>query len=138
MTSEKSEISRRTAFFVTMAAAATMFGSSSRAASVKFKTLTSFQLAAMLKKKDFLFINVHTPYEGEIKNTDAFIPFDKITNDLDKLPKEKTAKIVLYCRSGRMSEIAARKLAQLGFNQVFHLSGGMIDWQKSGYKILER
>lgn len=138
MTSKKSEISRRAAFFVTIAAAVTIFGSSSRAASVKFKTLTSFQLATMLKKKDFLFINVHTPYEGEISNTDAFIPFNKISDNLDELPKEKTAKIVLYCRSGRMSEIAARKLTQLGFSQVFHLSGGMIDWQKSGYKVLER
>lgn len=138
MASEKSEISRRTAFFVTIAAAVTMFGSSSRAASVKIKTLTSFQLAEMLKKKDFLFINVHTPYEGEIRNTDAFIPFNKIADNLDELPKEKTAKIVLYCRSGRMSEIAAQKLAQLGFNQVFHLSGGMIDWQESGYEIFER
>lgn len=138
MTSEKSEISRRTAVFITIVAAVTTFGSLSWASSIKFKTLTSYQLAAMLKKKDFLFINVHTPYEGEIKNTDAFIPFDKITNNLEELPKDKTAKIVLYCRSGRMSEIAAHNLAQLGFDQVSHLSGGMIDWQKSGYEIPER
>jgi len=105
---------------------------------LSFGTLTSSQLAAMLEKKDFFFVNVHTPYEGEIKDTDAFIVFDKIADNLDKLPKDKAAKIVLYCRSGRMSEIAAEELVRLGFSQVSHLSGGMIAWKKSGYEIIEK
>jgi rhodanese-related sulfurtransferase len=88
------------------------------------------QESAMLERKDFFFVNVHTPYEGEIKNTDAFIVFDKIADNLDKMPKDRTANIVLYCRSGRMSEIAARELTQLGFSKVSHLSGGMIEWKK--------
>lgn len=138
MEPEKSEINRRTALLIGMAAAATMFGGSTLAEEVKFKTLTSSQLAVMLEKKDFFFVNVHTPYEGEIKNTDAFIVFDKIADNLDTLPKDRTAKIVLYCRSGRMSEIAARELTRLGFSQVSHLSGGMIDWKKSGYEIVEK
>ncbi len=103
-----------------------------------FTTLTSAQLAALLPQKDFLFVNVHIPYEGEIKNTDTFIPYDKIENNLDKLPRDKSAKIVLYCRSGRMSEIAARELTRLGYTQVSHLSGGMIDWKKNGYEIVEK
>ena len=92
----------------------------------------------MLERKDFFFVNVHTPYEGEIKYTDAFIVFDKIADKLDKLPKDRTANIVLYCRSGRMSEIAARELMQLGFSRVSHLSGGMIAWKKNGYEIIEK
>ena len=128
----------RRVLLLAIAAGAAMFGESTSAEEVKFSTLTSFQLAAMLERKDFFFVNVHTPYEGEIKNTDAFIVFDKIADNLDKLPKDRTANIVLYCRSGRMSEIAARELTQLGFSKVSHLSGGMIDWKKSGYEIVEK
>jgi rhodanese-related sulfurtransferase len=101
-------------------------------------TVTSPQLAAMLRRKDFYFVNVHVPYEGEIKDTDAFIVYDKIAESLDKLPRDKSAKIVLYCRSGRMSEIATRELARLGYSQVSHLAGGMIDWKQSGYEIIEK
>ena len=101
-----------------------------------FTTLTSDQLAAMLRQKDFYFVNVHIPYEGEIKNTDAFIIFDKIAENLDQLPQNKAEKIVLYCRSGRMSEISARELARLGYSHVSHLAGGMIAWKKSGYEVL--
>jgi rhodanese-related sulfurtransferase len=103
-----------------------------------FQTITSGQLARMLSRKDFLFVNVHVPYEGEIKDTDAFIPYDQIAANLDKLPKDKNAKIVLYCRSGRMSEIAAQQLVELGYTQVAHLSGGMSDWKKSGHEVLEK
>jgi rhodanese-related sulfurtransferase len=103
-----------------------------------FSTITSDQLAARLARKDFFFINVHVPYEGEIEQTDAFIQFDMIAENLDRLPQDRNAEIVLYCRSGRMSEIAANDLASRGFTQVSHLAGGMIDWQRSGHQILQR
>jgi len=104
----------------------------------KFTTLTSTQLAVMLRNKDFYFVNVHVPYEGEINKTDAFVAFDRIAQNLDRLPKDKSDKIVLYCQSGRMSGIAARELARLGYSNVSHLAGGMIDWNKRGYQLLSR
>ena len=103
-----------------------------------FQTINSQELAEMLRHKDFPLVNVHIPYEGEIAQTDAFIPFDQIVDHLDQLPTDKTAVIVLYCRSGRMSEIAAGELAALGYTDVSHLSGGMIDWERSGQALLRR
>lgn len=103
-----------------------------------FQTISSPDLLLMLQHKDFVLINVHIPYEGEITKTDAFIPFDQIAANLDKLPADKTAKIVLYCRSGRMSEIAATTLAGLGYTHVEHLAGGMIGWEATGQQLLHK
>ena len=103
-----------------------------------FQTITSQDLPQMLQHKDFVLVNVHIPYEGEIAKTDVFIPFDQIAANLDKLPSDKTAKIVLYCRSGRMSEIAATTLASLGYTHVDHLAGGMIGWEASGQPLLHK
>jgi phage shock protein E len=58
--------------------------------------------------------------------------------NFDRLPTDRNAEIVIYCRSGRVSEIAANDLASRGFTQVAHRGGGMIDWQKSGHQILQR
>lgn len=105
---------------------------------LEFGVLQSTELNAMLQKKDFFFINVHIPYQGEIMNTDAFIPYDNIAASLDKLPKDKNTPIVLYCLGGGMSEIAAQKLVQLGYTRVSHLSGGMFDWKRGGYSVINK
>lgn len=100
-----------------------------------FKNITSQELASMLKNKDFFFINVHIPYEGEIEKTDAFIPYNEIDRNINKLPQDKNAKIVLYCRSGRMSIEAAQILNRLGYTNIYNLTGGMIDWESKGYLL---
>ena len=92
------------------------------------------ELQTMLANKDFSFVNVHIPFEGNIANTDLSIPFDQIAQNLDKLP-DKNARIVLYCRSGRMSAIAAETLVGLGYTNVWNLSGGMSAWEQAGLKI---
>ena len=51
--------------------------------SAGYTTLDSVQLATMLQNRDFFFVNVHIPYEGEIEGTDALIAFDKIADNLD-------------------------------------------------------
>jgi rhodanese-related sulfurtransferase len=92
-------------------------------------------LQAMLSDKDFTFVNVHIPFEGDIAKTDLSIPYNEIDQHLDQLPAEKDAKIVLYCRSGRMSEIAAGTLVGLGYTNVWNLKGGMLAWEKDGLPI---
>ncbi|HEX9016439.1 MAG TPA: rhodanese-like domain-containing protein [Chloroflexota bacterium] len=95
-------------------------------------------LAMMLKTKDFPLINVHIPYEGEIEGTDQFLPYDTIESNLSKLPADKSAKIFLYCRSGNMSDQAARVLVKRGYKNVWNLDGGMIAWTKAGFKTVEK
>lgn len=103
---------------------------------VTIRTIDSRQLADMLKGKDFTLINVHIPYSGEIAGTDAFIAYDSISEKSPGLPRDKSAKIILYCKTGRMSRIAAEKLVSSGYRYVYDLSGGMDAWQVDGYPIL--
>ncbi|KKR77066.1 MAG: Rhodanese domain protein [Candidatus Levybacteria bacterium GW2011_GWA2_40_8] len=103
-----------------------------------YKNITSTQLKEMFEDKNFFLVNVHIPYEGEIEKTDVFIPYDEIEKNLDKLPKNKNAKIVLYCQTGRMSAIAAQRLTKLGYTDVYNHLFGMHDWQSKGYPLLEK
>lgn len=100
-----------------------------------YKDLTVAELQTMLTTKDFTFVNVHIPFEGNIGNTDLSIPYNEIEQNLGQLPAEKDAKIVLYCRSDRMSNIAAEKLVGLGYTNVWNLDGGMVAWEQTGLPI---
>lgn len=100
-------------------------------------TVSARDLIRMLKNKNFTLINVHTPYDKEIPNTDTFIPYDQIIADSTSLPKDKNAPIILYCRSGAMSQQALATVRKLGYTNVRHLAGGMDAWQKSGEQLVD-
>ena len=96
--------------------------------------VSAADLHLMLENKDFVLVNVHIPFEGNISKTDLSLPYNQIAQYLDKLP-DKDVKIVLYCRSGRMSAIAAETLVNLGYTNVWNLSGGMSGWENAGFMI---
>ncbi len=102
-----------------------------------YTSVNADELNTMLKNKDFVFINVHIPFEGNIAGTDLSIAFDQINTpeNLSQLPEDKNAKIVLYCRSGRMSAIAAEALVSQGYTNIWDLAGGMVDWKAAGFKL---
>jgi len=102
-----------------------------------YRNVTPDELNAMLKNKDFVFVNVHIPFEGNIANSDLSLPYDQIAepSNLAQLPADKSARIVLYCRSGRMSQIAAEELVKLGYTNLWNLAGGMVEWEGAGYQL---
>ncbi len=104
-------------------------------ASGSYTDISPLQLKEMLKQKNFALVNTHIPYEGEITPTDAFIAYDQTERRLGDYPADRSAKVVVYCRSGRMSEIAARVLVKQGYANVFNLAGGMIAWEKADFPL---
>lgn len=95
--------------------------------SIAYAALSADDFATGMSQGAFV-VNVHQPYEGEIEDTDAFIAYDEITGDR-RLPSDTDTPILLYCKSGRMSGIAARALAADGYTDVAHLKGGMDAWE---------
>jgi rhodanese-related sulfurtransferase len=113
----------------------TVTGEEVSATGVSYQNFTPAELHTMLKEKDFIFINVHIPFAGNIAGTDLSIPYDQIEENLSQLPSDKNAKILLYCRSGHMSSIAAEKLVSLGYTNIWNLDGGMEGWEQAGFEI---
>ena len=64
--------------------------------------------------------------EGHIPNA-ILIPYTEIENKAIELIPDKDKLILVYCRSGRRSKIAAEVLSKLGYTNVKEF-GGIIDW----------
>jgi rhodanese-related sulfurtransferase len=99
--------------------------------------ITPDKLAALLGAKDFTLLNVKTPYIGEIAGTDLYIPYDQVAARAAELPQDKSAKIVVYCRSGNESAIAAQTLVDLGYTNIDNLDGGMNAWTATGRQLVQ-
>jgi rhodanese-related sulfurtransferase len=97
-----------------------------------FTVLTAQQLHDMMAQQDVYLVNVHVPYEGEITGTDAFIPYTDIASRMSELPFDKQP-VVIYCRSGVTSGMAAQALVQAGAPAFYELEGGYTAWQAAGY-----
>ncbi|MDP1721928.1 MAG: rhodanese-like domain-containing protein [Candidatus Gottesmanbacteria bacterium] len=101
------------------------------------ESVSAKELKKLLAKKDFAFINVHTPYEGEIEKTDTFVAYDQMVAQSASLPKDKNTPIILYCKTGRMSGEAIVTMQKMGYTNVRHLVGGMDAWTKTGGALLD-
>lgn len=64
--------------------------------------------------------------EGHIPGA-ILIPYIEIENKAEEMLPDKDKLILVYCRSGRRSKIAAESLAKLGYTNVKEF-GGIIDW----------
>lgn len=103
----------------------------------KYRTMTLDDFAGVVDSPahPYTVVNVHIPYEGEVANTDLFISYNNVEALMSALP-DKNAPIILYCRSGRMSDIAAHALVEQGYTNVWDVPGGMNDWTKSGRELI--
>jgi YVTN family beta-propeller protein len=97
--------------------------------------ISAIQLSNILSSRDVILINVHIPYEGELPDTDLFIPYNQIAENINKLP-HKNAMIVLYCRSESMSTFAAKVLTRQGYTNIHELNGGFTAWKAARFNLL--
>ena len=65
--------------------------------------------------------------EGHIPGA-ILIPYGEIADRAEKELPDKDQLILVYCRSGRRSKIAAEELVKLGYTNVKEF-GGIIDWK---------
>ena len=65
--------------------------------------------------------------DGHIPNA-ILIPYTEIENKAEEMLPDKDKLILVYCRSGRRSKIAAESLSKLGYTNVKEF-GGLIDWK---------
>ena len=94
--------------------------------------ISAQELSDMMSSEDVYLVNVHVPYEGEIPGTDATISYTEIASRVDELPTSGSPKLVIYCRSGNMSNQAARDLVAAGVTGFSELEGGYTAWQAAG------
>ncbi|MGJ5641265.1 rhodanese-like domain-containing protein [Formosa sp. S-31] len=95
------------------------------------KVLNAKAFKEGISQKKVQLVDVRTPKEykdGHIKgakNIDFFSA--KFIPEFSKLDKDKP--VYLYCRSGARSKNSAKKLATIGFTEIYDLKGGYLNYK---------
>jgi len=89
--------------------------------------LVNFEQAMNIKKSDStaIVLDVRTPEEfneGHLHDA-VLIPYDEIEKYAPNALPDKTVPILIYCRAGRRSLIAANTLINLGYSNIYEFGG---------------
>ena len=83
----------------------------------------------MDEETDYIILDVRRPDEFADKHIPNAINVPNETIGEEEIPElpDKDQMILVYCRSGNRSKQASKKLAALGYTNVYEF-GGIIDW----------
>ena len=93
--------------------------------------LNAEEFRSKVEGKKVQLIDVRTPNEfksGHIKGAKNIDFFSRnFINAIEQLDKQKA--VYLYCRSGGRSRQASKRLMSLGFQEIYDLKGGIMNYR---------
>jgi phage shock protein E len=95
--------------------------------------------APSLREKGFVLVDVRTVEEhdrGAIPGTDLNIEFREMGQRHREIGAGLEDHIVVYCQTGKRSNIAADTLNDLGYKNVYNIRGSMNAWLHAGYPVI--
>ena len=99
--------------------------------SVTYDQISGAEAKALMDSESgYIIIDARTQEEydqGHIPGA-IMIPEYEIVDRAEKELPDKDQLILVYCRSGRRSKIAAEELVKLGYTNIKEF-GGIIDWE---------
>ena len=111
-------------------------GCSSGGGALSYEQINGAEAKALMDRESgYIIIDARTQSEydeGHIPGA-ILIPEYEIAQRAESEFPDKNQLILVYCRSGRRSKIAAEELVKLGYTNVKEF-GGIIDWE---YEIVQ-
>jgi UPF0176 protein len=100
----------------------------------KGKYVNAQQMNELLKDENTVVIDMRNHYEYEVGHFDNAIEIpsdtfrDQLPMAVDMMKDKKDKNIIMYCTGGIRCEKASAYMLHNGFNNVFHLEGGVINY----------
>ena len=85
------------------------------------------------EKGGLVILDVRTVSEYESGHLDGAIniPVDELSGRLSELNQDD--ELLVYCRTGNRSTTAVGILRENGYDQIFHMDGGIVAWNSAGF-----
>jgi rhodanese-related sulfurtransferase len=105
--------------------------------STKISVISDAQFT-QIQDTDYILVDVRTTEEYESGHIQDAVNFDFYSESFqnDILSLDKSASIVLYCRTQNRSTKTANYLKENGYKEITVLEGGITSWLKNGNDLV--
>ena len=109
---------------------ASLSGNKGKDSDLTYNKINASDAREMINEdSDIIILDVRTEEEynsGHIEGA-VLLPNNEIEEKAEELLRDKSANILVYCRSGNRSASASQDLIKLGYTNVYDF-GGILDW----------
>ncbi|HMC50405.1 MAG TPA: molybdopterin-synthase adenylyltransferase MoeB [Solirubrobacterales bacterium] len=97
-----------------------------------------FEARQEIEGGDVVLIDTREPHEYQEAHLEdgKLVPPGLLADEIATAAPDKSARTILYCRSGNRSYKAAEQLEALGYADVASMAGGILAWQEQGLPVL--
>jgi molybdopterin/thiamine biosynthesis adenylyltransferase/rhodanese-related sulfurtransferase len=97
-----------------------------------------FEAAAEIEGGDVVLIDTREPHEHQEAHLEngKLVPPGLLADEIESAAPDKSARTILYCRSGNRSYKAAEQMQALGYENVASMAGGILAWQEQGLPVV--
>jgi molybdopterin/thiamine biosynthesis adenylyltransferase/rhodanese-related sulfurtransferase len=97
-----------------------------------------FEAQQEIEGGDVVLIDTREPHEYQEAHLDGgkLVPPGLLADEIATAAPDKSARTILYCRSGNRSYKAAEQMEALGYTDVASMAGGILAWQEQGLPVL--
>jgi sulfur-carrier protein adenylyltransferase/sulfurtransferase len=97
-----------------------------------------FEAAQEIEGGNVVLVDTREPHEYQEAHLEngKLVPPGLLRDEIATAAPDKSARTILYCRSGNRSYKAAEQLQALGYTDVASMAGGILAWQEQGLPVL--
>ncbi len=97
-----------------------------------------FEAVAEIEGGDIVLIDTREPHEYQEAHLEGgkLVPPAMLADEIESAAPDKSARTILYCRSGNRSGIAAAQMQAMGYTNVASVAGGILAWQEQGLPVV--
>jgi sulfur-carrier protein adenylyltransferase/sulfurtransferase len=104
----------------------------------QIEEIEPFEAAQEIEGGDVVLIDTREPHEFQEARLEGgkLVPPGLLAEEIEAKAPDKSARTILYCRSGNRSYKAAEQMQALGYENVASMAGGILAWQEQGLPVI--
>jgi molybdopterin/thiamine biosynthesis adenylyltransferase/rhodanese-related sulfurtransferase len=100
--------------------------------------ITPAETAQELGDGDVALVDTREPHEYDEAHLEGarLVPPGILVDEIESVVPDRSQRVILYCRTGKRSGKAAEQMAELGYENVANVAGGILAWQEQGLPVI--